>query len=124
MPAPSVTAAAVIPAPVVITPEPAPVTSAPESATANLKETVTTNITKRIVIREGVVRQARNIAAPTYFELRDATTGELLDYLNPTKAEIELNSYIGQKVTVTGEEAMDHRWKYTPVVEIETIDLL
>ena len=124
MPAPSVTAAAVIPAPVVITPEPAPVTSAPESATANLKETVTTNITKRIVTREGVVRQARNIAAPTYFELRDASTDELLDYLSPTKAEIELKSYIGQKVTVTGEEAMDVRWKYTPVVEIETIDLL
>ena len=124
MPAPSATAAAVIPAPVVVTPEPVAVTPAPELATSTIKDTVTTNITKRIVTREGVVRQARNIAAPTYFELRDATTGELLDYLNPTKAEIELNSYIGQKVTVTGEEAMDHRWKYTPVVEIETIDLL
>lgn len=112
------TTAATAPALTAVTPS-VPVVEAP--ATSTNTDTI---LTKRIVTREGVVRQARNIQAPTYFELRDSRTGELMDYLNPTKSEIELKSYVGQKVIVSGEENMDHRWKYTPVIDLETIDPL
>ena len=56
--------------------------------------------------------------------VRDVRTGELLDYLSPAKEKIVLKDFIGQKVTVRGEEYMDRRWKFTPVIEIESVDPL
>ena len=37
--------------------------------------------------------------------------------------DIDLEPYVGRRVIVTGEEFMDKRWKKTPVIEIEDIDL-
>jgi uncharacterized protein YgiM (DUF1202 family) len=111
------------PTPAAATPaEPAPAATAPATAFPTLgKDEI---IAKRIVTREGIVRKARNIQAPTDFELRDLRTGELLDFLFAPKDKIVLKDYVGQKVTVRGEEYVDRRWKYTPVIELDTIDPL
>lgn len=116
-------AAAPVPAPVVA-PEPvpapvaAPVVEKTPEPNLPIKDEI---LPKRIVNREGIVTKAHNIQAPSYFELRDATTGELLDYLSPLKPEVDLKPFIGKKVIVTGEEAKDARWKFTPVIKVETI---
>jgi len=119
-------------APVAATPAPAPVV-APEPAPAPIAAPVVEKtpepnlpikdeiLPKRIVNREGIITKAYNIQAPSYFELHDATTGELLDYLSPLKPEVDLKPFIGKKVIVTGEEAKDARWKFTPVIKVETI---
>lgn len=101
----------------------APVVAAPEPVALVTPDQSTNDLPKRVVTREGVVRISHNIQAPTYYELRNSASGELIDYLNPTKNETDLRSYVGKKVLVSGEESMDRRWKFTPVVEVESIDL-
>jgi uncharacterized protein YgiM (DUF1202 family) len=111
--------------PEVVVPPVAPVTTAPAETMAPalttapvLKDEI---LPKRIVNREGILSKAYNIQAPTYYELHDATTGELLDYLNPSKPELDLKPFIGKKIIVRGEEAMDRRWKFTPVIQVDTL---
>lgn len=102
--------------PAVVTP--APTLVEVPATTPTVKDEI---LPKRIVNREGILTKAYNIQAPTYFELHDATTGELLDYLNPTKPELDLKRFIGKKIIVTGEEAMDRRWKFTPVIQVDSL---
>ncbi len=115
------TAVVAIPAPA-----PAPVVTAPvitAPVTPEAQPAVPELLPKRIVTREGVLRISHNIQAPSYYELRNGTSNDLIDYLNPTTKEMDLRSYVGKKVIVSGEESMDRRWKFTPVVEVESIDL-
>ncbi len=79
---------------------------------------------KRVVTREGLVRRAASIQAPTYFELINSDTGKIMNYLNAEEhKEYNLKLYTGFKVIVTGEELVDPRWPKTPVIQIETLDL-
>jgi uncharacterized protein YgiM (DUF1202 family) len=78
---------------------------------------------RRSVKREGVVRNAVSIQAPTDFELEDAETGRTVNYIRTLRPEIKLNLYKGFKVIVTGEESIDKRWPRTPVLTIESIEL-
>jgi hypothetical protein len=78
---------------------------------------------KRVVTREGLVKKARNIQSPTDYELHDARTGETIEYLMSATANKTLKPYLGMRVLVTGPEMLDRRWKDTPIVEVENIEL-
>jgi uncharacterized protein YgiM (DUF1202 family) len=77
----------------------------------------------RIVTREGFVRRAYNIQSPTEFELRDIQNGRLIEYLEP-KPGMNFKIFVGTRVTVTGPEGMDSRWPRTPVLKVQSADLM
>jgi SH3-like domain-containing protein len=77
----------------------------------------------RIVTREGFVRRAYNIQSPTDFELHDIQSGKLIDYLQPKPGQ-NFKIFIGTRVTVTGPEGMDPRWTRTPVLQVQSVDLM
>ncbi len=78
----------------------------------------------RIVTHEGWVRDSVSIVAPTYLELYDPATGKAIDYLYSKTPLLSVARYNGMHVAVTGEEAMDARWKDTPVLTIQKIYVL
>jgi uncharacterized protein YgiM (DUF1202 family) len=77
----------------------------------------------RIVTREGFVRRAYNVQSPTDYELHDILTGRLIDYVQP-KTGLNFKIFVGTRVTVTGPEAMDARWPRTPVLTVQSVDLM
>ena len=78
----------------------------------------------RIVTHEGWVRDAVSIVAPTYLELYDPATGKAIDYLYSATPLLSVARYNGMHIVVTGEEALDSRWKDTPVLTIQKIYVL
>jgi uncharacterized protein YgiM (DUF1202 family) len=76
----------------------------------------------RIVTREGYVRKAFNIQAPSDYELMDVHSGALTEYLQPTNPIFK--SYVGYHVTVTGPEMLDDRWPKTPVLQVQAVELI
>ena len=89
------------------------------------------NRLKRIITRDGIVRRARNIQAPTYHRLEDPRTGTTINYLHTGELKVSLGvgpdalkSYEGRKIRVIGEEAVDTRWPGIPVIEIEELRVL
>ena len=79
---------------------------------------------KRVVRREGIIRATKSIQAPTWYELVHASTGKTINYLYDSKLNVKLKDYRGQKVAVSGEEAIDPRWPNTPILDLETLDVL
>lgn len=79
---------------------------------------------KRVVRREGIIRATKSIQAPTWYALEHETTGKTINYLYDSKLEVKLKDYRGQKVAVSGEEAIDPRWPNTPILDLETLDVL
>jgi uncharacterized protein YgiM (DUF1202 family) len=77
----------------------------------------------RIVTREGFVRRAYNIQAPSDYELHDNLTGRLIDFLQPKKGQ-NFKIFVGTHITVTGPEGVDARWPRTPVLEVQTAALI
>jgi hypothetical protein len=77
----------------------------------------------RIVTREGFVRRVFNIQAPTDFELRDIQSGRLIEYLEP-KTGLNFKIFVGTRVSVTGPEGMDSRWPRTPVLQVQSVELM
>lgn len=77
----------------------------------------------RIVTREGFVRRAYNIQAPADFELHDIQSGTIIDYLQPKPGQ-NFKIFLGTRVTVTGPEAIAARWTRTPVLEVQSVDLM
>ena len=75
----------------------------------------------RIVSREGIVVRSWNIQAPSDWALKEIYTGRLVNYLWTTHTNIPWQDLKGRTVLVTGEEAIDRRWKRTPVLRIETL---
>lgn len=78
----------------------------------------------RIVSHEGWVRDSVSIVAPTYLELYDPVTGKAIDYLYSTTPLLSVARYNGMHIVVEGEEALDARWKDTPVLTIKKIFVL
>jgi uncharacterized protein YgiM (DUF1202 family) len=76
----------------------------------------------RIVTREGFVRKALNIQAPTDYGLYDIQSGELTEYLQPNDKKFKM--YLGTRVSVTGPELLDQRWPKTPILQVQTVDLM
>jgi hypothetical protein len=83
-----------------------------------------TDPSRRVVRREGLVRSTVSIQAPTYFELLSPENRKTINYLHADKVDINLKDYRGRKVVVTGEEAIDPRWPKTPLIEVETLELI
>jgi uncharacterized protein YgiM (DUF1202 family) len=77
----------------------------------------------RIVTREGFVHKAYNIQSPADYELHDIKTGALIEYLQPQGAQ-NFKIYVGTRVTVTGPEVIDQRWPRTPVLQVQSVDLM
>lgn len=79
---------------------------------------------RRVVRREGLVRSTASIQAPTYYELLSPETRKTMNYLHTENLGISLKDYRGRRIVVTGEEAIDPRWPKTPVIEVETLELI
>ena len=75
----------------------------------------------REVAHQGSVRHSVSLVAPTYFELYDPASDKAIDYLYTTTTNLNLQRYDGLEITVSGKEAMDPRWKDTPVLTVEKI---
>jgi hypothetical protein len=116
---------------IVATPE---ATNAPAATTANAVSELPTvappverKVTppgKRIVRREGIVRATTSIQAPTWYELVNAETKKRINYLFGDNLEINLKDYRGQRVVVSGEELIDSRWPNTPIMDLQSLDVL
>ena len=78
----------------------------------------------RIVQHEGIVRGNTSIQSPTKFELVNPENRRLINYLYTTSTNLDLNRYKGLHIIVTGEEGLDERWKFTPVITIQKIQVL
>jgi SH3-like domain-containing protein len=78
----------------------------------------------RVVDHEGVVRGSFSIQAPTKYQLISLDTKQPVDYLYTTSTNLDLSRYKGMHIIVTGEEAIDPRWKNTPVITIQRIQVL
>jgi hypothetical protein len=77
----------------------------------------------RIVTREGFVHKAYNIQSPADYELHDIRTGALTEYLQP-QGELNFKIYVGTRITVTGPEVIDQRWPRTPILRVQSVDLV
>ena len=78
----------------------------------------------RIVDHEGIVRGSFSIQAPSRYELVSPDTKQPINYLYTTSTNLDLSRYKGMHIIVTGEEALDPRWKNTPVITIQRIQVL
>jgi uncharacterized protein YgiM (DUF1202 family) len=78
----------------------------------------------RIVQREGIVRYTASVQAPTMFELIGADSRKPIDFLYTTSTNLDLNRYKGLHIIVTGEEGLDERWKTTPIITIQRIQVI
>jgi uncharacterized protein YgiM (DUF1202 family) len=78
----------------------------------------------RIVEREGYVVGTKSIQAPTEYELVSPDNHKIIDYLYSKSDEVDLSRYKGMHIIVTGIEGMDERWKATPVITIQRIQVI
>jgi len=75
----------------------------------------------RIVTREGIVRRTRAPQAPSGYILEHLESGKKINYLLLNHATLKLNWFIGQRVLVSGQEAIDARQANTPVLKVKTL---
>jgi uncharacterized protein YgiM (DUF1202 family) len=78
----------------------------------------------RIVQREGIVRGSFSIQAPTPYELISTDNHKTIDYLFTPSRNLDLARYKGLHIIVTGPEGLDQRWKNTPIITIQRIQVL
>jgi uncharacterized protein YgiM (DUF1202 family) len=101
-------------------PAPAPVPEQPTIA----QPTAPQGPQPRVVSHEGVVRAVGSIAAPTKYELYDPATEVNINYLYTTSPTLDLSRYVNMRIIVTGEEGLDARWKDTPLINIQSIQVI
>jgi hypothetical protein len=104
-------------------PAPAP-TPVPEPQTMATAPSEPTAPPVRVVSHEGVVRAVGSIAAPTKYELYDPATDVNINYLYTTSPTLDLSRYVNMRIIVTGEEGLDARWKDTPLINIQSIQVI
>jgi uncharacterized protein YgiM (DUF1202 family) len=100
---------------------------APVMTDTNAPAEVDTNLPPpppRVVTHEGTVRHVNSIIEPTDYELFDPHTDVPVDYLFTTTTNLDLSRYNGLHIIVTGEEGMAKRWKDTPVLTIQRIQVV
>lgn len=115
--------APVQPAPVVVAPPPPPAETTPAPVTP-VEPPVEEPPIKRIVTREGIIKGSASIQAPTYFVLRSLDNNKTINYLHTPDTNIVMKTMQFQRVLVTGEEILDERWPNTPVVIIDSIEVV
>jgi uncharacterized protein YgiM (DUF1202 family) len=79
---------------------------------------------KRVVQHEGIVKGTWSIQAPTRFALVDPNSHKTVNYLYTSSTNLDLRRYKGLRIIVTGEEGLDERWKNTPVITIQRIQVV
>jgi uncharacterized protein YgiM (DUF1202 family) len=105
--------------------EPPPATTEPSTTTTNATPTEDNEPPpKRIVQREGIVRGTFSIQAPTKFELISPDNRKTINYLFSDSPDLDLSRYKGLRIIITGEEGLDERWRNTPVITIQKIQVL
>ncbi|MGD0207446.1 MAG: SH3 domain-containing protein [Verrucomicrobiota bacterium] len=104
-------------------PAPAP-TPVPEPQTMATTPSEPTAPPVRVVSHEGVVRGVGSPVAPTKYELYDPATGVNINYLYTTSPTLDLSRYVNMRIIVTGEEGLDARWKDTPLINIQSIQVI
>ena len=119
--APVIPQATPVPVPVVPDNSVAPSTTVAVSAVPVGRDGV--QAVARKVFREGIVRRDLHVNTPSYFNLEDRYSGEKIAFLVGNEQKFELWRYIGSRVILSGEEFLDDRWKRTPIIKIETLDL-
>ncbi|MBI1841057.1 MAG: SH3 domain-containing protein [Verrucomicrobia bacterium] len=92
-----------------------------EPGTLDIRPIPETAFVKRIVSREGRVRRAWSVQAPTPLVLENLHNGRVMNYLYSTSTNLNLGMFRGKVVTVTGEEALDERWPHIPVIRVESL---
>jgi uncharacterized protein YgiM (DUF1202 family) len=102
---------------------PAP-TPVPEPQTMATAPSEPTAPPVRVVSHEGVVRSVGSIVAPTKYELYDPATDININYLYTTSPSLDLSKYVNMRIIVTGEEGLDARWKDTPLINIQSIQVI
>ena len=65
-----------------------------------------------------------SIQAPSKFALVSPVDGRNINYLYTTSTNLDLRRYKGLRIIVTGEEGLDERWKNTPVISIQRIQVV
>ncbi len=78
----------------------------------------------RVVSHEGVVRATVSPQAPTKYELYDPATDVNINYLYTTSPNLDLSKYVNMRIIVTGEEGLDKRWNDTPLINIQSIQVI
>jgi uncharacterized protein YraI len=94
---------------IVMTPQPPPPPPAP---------------TVRIIQHEGIVGPVGSLVAPTDYKLYDQSTKQDIDFLYPISKDLDLSKLVDADVIVTGEEGVDQRWPNTPIMAIQSIQVV
>ncbi len=80
--------------------------------------------TDRTVSHEGVVGPVTSPVAPTKWMLYDPDTYQTIDYLYSTAPDLDLGRYANMRIIVTGVEGIDPRWPSTPLIAIQSIQVV
>jgi uncharacterized protein YgiM (DUF1202 family) len=104
-----------------LAPAPAPV---PEAQPSMAQPSMPQAPQPRVVSHEGVVRSVGSIQAPEKYELYDPATGVNINYLHSSSPNLDLSKYVNMRIIVTGEEGLDTRWKDTPLINIQSIQVI
>lgn len=107
-------------------PTPTPVPAQPPVAQAAppVQPTPPPQPVSRVVSHEGVVGPVMSPVAPTKYMLYDPDTYETIDYLYSTAPDLDLSRYINMKIIVTGVEGLDARWPSSPIIAIQSIQVV
>ena len=111
-------------APPVVTPPPPPAETVATPPPPAVEEEKEEDLPKRIVTREGIVKGSASIQAPSYFVLRSLDNNKTINYLFAPDTNIVMKEFHLQRVLVRGEELLDERWPNTPVINIESIEVV
>jgi len=104
-----------------VTPEPADPVVSPETKPDPSTSEEPQAPVKRIIQREGIVVRTLSIQAPTEYALKNAQSGEVVDYLDVRGTALNMDHWRGFTVSVRGEEFIDRRWTNTPVLRVNYI---
>ena len=106
--------------PPVFTPPPVAVVPAP----AEILPDAPIEKVKKIVNREGILRGSVSIQAPSHFELRSLDTGKTINYVYSPSTNLMLKEFKGKRILVSGEELLDERWQNTPVIIVDSFEVV
>ena len=122
------TAPPIVPPTTPVTPppaEPPPATTTPPVTVPSVEiPEAPVEKVRKIVSREGILRGSVSIQAPSHFELRSLDTGKTINYVFSPTPDLLLKQFKGKRIVVTGEELLDERWQYTPVIIVDSLEIV
>ena len=65
-----------------------------------------------------------SLVAPTAYKLYDPETYQTIDYLYTTATNLDFSRYDDMRIIATGEESLDQRWPNTPMLTVESIQVI